>query len=936
MFCSAIGDLIDHKCTQCNNGYYYLIDKTNLCYTSSTQIDYYYFDSTSSKFINCYTSCFSCSGIGDDINHKCLSCKSNYFPLIDDTTKCYTNNSSINNYYFVSNSFLRCNARCKFCIALGDSLDNKCIECNTGYYPLVDKINMCYTNAESVEMYLFQINIFNKCFLSCKYCTGVGMASDHKCTQCNTGYYQLEDNSTMCYMDTDLVPTYIFITNLFKKCSQRCKFCTAIGDSIDHKCLECNTGYYALENKTNMCYMSNETVVSYVFDTNIFRNCYLSCQFCTGFGDLKDHKCSQCKTGFYSLENKSNMCYSNTDQVQSYYFNLNIFKLCSPRCKYCITLGDSIDHKCTECNTGYYQLEDKSNMCYSNSESVNTYIFSNTNFKKCYQSCNYCSGVGDSINHNCLSCASNYYNLVDNNSLCYISSTHLDYYYYDVISLMFLRCYQTCLKCTGRGDSFNNNCINCTSGYSLYPENTKNCLPLPCLSGYYHDSTNNICVKCNITCSKCDQYSCIECNIAQGYYPKVDEPTLCLNIPPVGYYKDDSIKVILKCNSSCLSCIDNSDICTECISNYFRDTSYNTCVPKCSSIGYYTDTINKLCVRCKAPCYSCIDDFNCLSCIDGFNLININDCTNTCPDEYYSSNNKCVKCVYPCKNCYNNDKCLNCVDNYNFFKVDSTCLKDCPIGYYSKELICNQCQLSCKACSDINICNECNKGFFLYKDSCLTTCLDGYYPDLNDNICKPCQEDCFKCQSYDICIACKDNMITENGICVIKCPLGYYRLNNKCLNCSTNCLECNSSECLMCSGEFNLVNGICVTGGLCPYSSIIIEGKCIHITSCLSFANIIADDIIPLHKTYFNVKLNIILNTTCMGYEKEIFGKLVIKWADFDNPTNADLFNLNLQVTDQNEGLKTFKSNILLQNQIIYSLEKVIYFKKYNVNLILI
>ena len=106
-------------CTKCNIGYYPKEnDEKNIgeyinCYN---EIEGYYLDIINNIYKKCYYSCKTCEIIGNDTNHNCLICNSNYtFEInINNYTNCY---EKCNYYYYIDdNNIFHCtnNNSCPF------------------------------------------------------------------------------------------------------------------------------------------------------------------------------------------------------------------------------------------------------------------------------------------------------------------------------------------------------------------------------------------------------------------------------------------------------------------------------------------------------------------------------------------------------------------------------------------------------------------------------------------------------------------------------------------------------------------------------------------------------------------------------------------------------------------------------------------------------
>lgn len=88
---------------------------------------------------------------------------------------------------------------------------------------------------------------------------------------------------------------------------------------------------------------------------NFTINCYDSCLTCDYVGNDTDHKCTQCNAGYYYKEYTQN-CYSG--QIEHNYFNnvIEMYRPCKSNCDLC-----NDDITCQRCNEGYELLSEYSN-----------------------------------------------------------------------------------------------------------------------------------------------------------------------------------------------------------------------------------------------------------------------------------------------------------------------------------------------------------------------------------------------------------------------------------------------------------------------------------------------------------------------------------------------------------------------------------------------
>ena len=141
-------------CITCNDNYYPKIyDASNIynyinCYNN---IEGYYLDINESLFKPCYLSCKICDIKGDEENHNCISCDSNY--IYEFNYQNYTNCYEKCQYYFYYDNKTNKN----YC-----TLESKCPK---EYNKLIPMKNQCieYCDMDDIYKYEFQKKCYSKC-----------------------------------------------------------------------------------------------------------------------------------------------------------------------------------------------------------------------------------------------------------------------------------------------------------------------------------------------------------------------------------------------------------------------------------------------------------------------------------------------------------------------------------------------------------------------------------------------------------------------------------------------------------------------------------------------------------------------------------------------------------------------------------------------------
>jgi hypothetical protein len=357
---------------------------------------------------------------------------------------------SVNNGYsscqVTINTDIVCLSSCATCTGVGDSSDNKCVDCNTAvcYNKLVGTSN-CITTSDKPVGYYLKGDTWEKCHELCKSCTSTAVGSDMKCEpdSCIQDYFPKEDNMTSCYQGT--VSGYLFdnVLKVYKKqatpippastaspappsspatpttpttptppsnsCFNLCQSCSGYptNPAVDMLCNpnSCISGYYPKFNKMTSCFKVDNPISGFYFDGYIFQKCYSLCESCKQYpsNPEKDMSCDTCISGTYPKQNNSTSCFSGN--IESYYFDTTdkIYKKCYSLCQTCSQYAEGESHFCLSCKSDHYPLGKSSN-CYKKDENVEGYYLDGSTFSPCFDSCKTCKGPGSLANPNCSTC----------------------------------------------------------------------------------------------------------------------------------------------------------------------------------------------------------------------------------------------------------------------------------------------------------------------------------------------------------------------------------------------------------------------------------------------------------------------------------------------------------------------------------------------------
>ena len=316
-------------------------------------------------------------------------------------------------------------------------------------------INDQYCNIENIECFDYipegyYLNnsyqkIIDKCNIKCKNCTS-DSNKNNLCIFCNNneGYYpkyeELANNSGYINCYKNEIDGYFFdnINGLYIKCYETCKQCNGEGNKYNHNCKECYANFFL--NLTN---------------------CHENCSFYYYYDSENEYHCTfndKCPDDYNKLIIDKKKCANNCDNDYKYEYN----NICYKECPNGTFISSGNNYKCKgidEIPDGYFL----------NDSTLRT-------IDKCNIKCQKCSSESTQYNM-CNSCNNNkgYYSkeneFLNYNIDCY--SGLIEGYFLDNISNIYRKCYQTCKECKEKGNSINHNCTKCYSNYIL---NNTNCI----------------------------------------------------------------------------------------------------------------------------------------------------------------------------------------------------------------------------------------------------------------------------------------------------------------------------------------------------------------------------------------------------------------------------------------------------------------------------
>ncbi|KAM3142366.1 hypothetical protein pb186bvf_005523 [Paramecium bursaria] len=681
----------------------------------------------------------------------------------------------------------------------------------------------------SFQLYTSKINSTYLQFYSGQNITnlqGTILFTAQKCNN-NTGpcdFYQTlisSCNTQFSVCQCNEVNYFINSTFYCDKCDSNCYTCSGLSTS----CTSC----IASQNKTlsvNQCICLSTQYLEVT--NNTCMNCDITCLTCNG---ATNQSCLQCKANANILNGVCN-CDSG------YYFDA-IQALCVICHANCQTCTGSLINNCLSCYLPkVYNLTNQTCDCPNGQ-----YLTATLSCQSCDLTCLTCTGIA---NTQCSAC--------DISRQLTISGIDQTFGYYLSSNGSCLICGFSCLTCL----TTSTNCLSCPLTRTISSPST--CI---CQTGYYESGQQSCsqCLQCP-TCLSANQ--CLSCS--DPYQTLILGQCIC----QTGYYVDSMSLNCQICQLPCINCLSDT-ICTSCTTDKILQGEKCVC-----DIQNYLDS-NGICQKCQPPCIQCSgpDNNQCITCPSDRYLNNLSECS--CNQGLYEDSQfTCQKCDSSCINCNSALECIDCPFTRQIDQTTQLC--GCSQGFYeiADQILCGTCLQNCYTCQNNLECLSCIDNQILLNGQCI--CADGFYSDGNLN-CISCdskqglyqiecnkgncsdgfwtpgekcddgntvdRDGCTQClidtnyqcinnlNQPSVCYKCQDNCkLCSYQFGAVKCKQcqdGYYLSQNQCIQCSSNCLACQSkSFCTSCPITDTKVNddGTCPK---CDENMFVQNGKCVSI-----------------------------------------------------------------------------------------------------------
>lgn len=605
----------------------------------------------------------------------------NYVFFENDESKCYRKESlAINNYYTTDDKhYYKCSttntntdsgvnygiANCLECNILNVSGSDifKCTKCFPNYaFIQGDTDTVCHSIETELKIdqtyYKIDSQYYGRCsnaITDCITCT-----SSSRCTQCDNGYFTVNNAKNKCIPQTDITNTneYYLEENTYYSCSlnggvQNCAEC-----SSKTICTKCNPEYSIVDNDQTKCIkISSINLNRYYFESTDQR--YYSCNTQIGHClECNNNKavCSKCEDGYVFKDgDKTNCVYEN--DIDNHYLKIDPknYKSCSNIITNCLTCES--EHKCLSCDTNYGILDEDYTQCQTipNDHTIfnegNLYYTCN----KIMEGCKKCNSRND-----CTETTSSNYCIKDDGSVLKLKEK--DNYFYLNTNYKCISCgdnsnggVENCLLCSPSSSSVD--CYKCQEGYTIIDNQRTQCNYIAAYTNdkeyftidnginYYHCDKNDLTEKAIQNCKKCEYDStsnknnCLECNT--NYIILDDDGSICIDKTTLDpqitgktiILDPDHNTKYYKCSTKLPNCetCDSLTNCLTCKENYvFVNNDKTKCLPKNDyANGHYFTSDNKNYYSCMPNCYECENPNSvskCLTCDNGYEINDFNEC----------------------------------------------------------------------------------------------------------------------------------------------------------------------------------------------------------------------------------------------------------------------------------------------------------------------
>ena len=471
---------LEYNLCMCQEDYYYY-KSIELCLHKDILENGPYYNRTVDDFTHtpvyddCYYTCKKCTNAKDENSHNCLECQDGYAYIDDDISNCYDINDLDKGYHQVDKDhFIKCHDNCVSCSDKFTEEKQFCTECKS-HVPFMVKENLLDEHFNCIENkcnlnepeLLFSYNEESyQCIKNCQSGVKPYNLTNICWETCGNDYIFLDEDSKKCYTTCNENEEKRYSIIASRTCAKECSGVV----SSDGTCLECDGDKTKYKNKEGVC-------------VEIPKECLIV--------NINNGLCKQCSEGYYPLKEEMNEesfnCFGELEDIIKkenktyYYFNETgkYWEQCYESCEECDSYGSENRQRCKSCKPGYHfanYFQNYYNNCNLNLSSYENCTSSQEDIYKYKDYCHMCL-EGYSFAYNNHTCLKNeelkngsFYEdkiekKIDNNKNETIEVT------------IYYPCHKNCKTCKGKGDYYDNNCLECKKGYEFDIKNkNKTCL----------------------------------------------------------------------------------------------------------------------------------------------------------------------------------------------------------------------------------------------------------------------------------------------------------------------------------------------------------------------------------------------------------------------------------------------------------------------------
>ena len=588
-----------------------------------------------------------------------------------------THCSKCNNIHKLNEDNTTCIDKVKNCDKYNDEFN--CVKCKPNYYFIGNNRDEC-KNIDINKYYSLDDISYFPCNTAIDYCD-LCYNDSKKCSQCEKGYYFLEENRTHCRNDKDLSEYFSEDNNIsYYPCNKDIENCQKCKSRL--LCTKCYNNFYLIS-RNNIRECSEDVDDTYYTEDEgkTYHPCYEAIENCEKC--INKNTCTKCYDEYGLYENYKNICVYIGDN-RYYTEDGNTYYLCSkklPNCETCLN-----NNYCLSCKQRSYFIEYEKNRCY-NDKNLSKY-YTNDNgitYFLCENNCDTCYN-----NTVCKTCIPNYYFIGDDRNKCY--KIDIEKYYSINGGISYLLCADkmaNCEKC-----QFPNYCDECKNNYYFVNKTYDKCYNISRKKYFYEEESKSY-FPCNLNIDYCDEcfngYSCNKC--FSPYILLYESPNLCND---ESFYKYDKTYFKLndsfyeKCSTSMPNCryCNSINYCEECENNYyFLNKNHSECILESSFVpkDEYFKVDDKNYYSCSFKdeaidnCKKCTNGSICIKCKDEFAFVsnNLKECISKkdLEKKYYHNEDGTMfyPCLKDCDICVNNITCIECAPNYITIYDETQC-----------------------------------------------------------------------------------------------------------------------------------------------------------------------------------------------------------------------------------------------------------------------